>query len=65
MRGSPISNHSPAYNYQHEMEREKGLADDVVEQLNAGTRGLYNITDVIFGIRYPVSATDTVEEPDV
>ena len=26
--------------------------------------GLHNITDVIFSIRYPLSATDTVEEPN-
>jgi hypothetical protein len=34
-------------------------------QVGTGDSGLHNITDVIRGICYPVSATDTTEEPDL
>jgi hypothetical protein len=39
---------------------EGGQADDGGQNVELVTRSLHNITDVIFGIRYPVSATDTI-----
>lgn len=47
--------------------RGQGNARDVQREETGGGNddvGLHNITDLILGIRYPVSATDTIEEPN-